>query len=548
MRNLTTMRKNYYTLLLGSFLCIGFNLHAQVGIGTTTPNISAALEISSTTSGFLMPRVALTSTADTATITGAEATGLMVYNTVTIADVVPGFYYWDGAQWVALAGGAGAASWELLGNAGTNPALNFVGTTDAQNLNFRTNNTQVMEITVPNGNNDSQFILGTATSWGTETVPMITFNGDTNTGIWSDGADEFSLGGGGQEFLTIDEGPDVLIVNEDGDNIDFRVEGDTDVNNFVVDASNNVVGVKGYPTAPFVLGIPINTTYYPWEIGSDGNTGTQISMAYYRAGDVTLNPETGGNGYVGYYNNPPGPGVDNDAWGEINSFSFINPSSAEIKRDINVIKENEGLESYIVNDIMAMKPSLYNYNRELDQMDNGMENRYRPAYRLGLIVEDTPDYLLSNNFSGVDIYAVATLSLAGVQHNMKAIKEISAPKTVQDFGSMQLQDSSVWVSFTEDFNGTIPVVTLSSLDQNAALYISNKTAEGFEIRSANGATNITFDWIAMAKNTPKRSVNQTGAVSNRIQNKLAVPQNTKQQIINYYTNLKSSIHSQAVKQ
>ncbi len=37
----------------------GVSLYAQVGFGTTTPN--AALEISSSTDGFLMPRVALSS-------------------------------------------------------------------------------------------------------------------------------------------------------------------------------------------------------------------------------------------------------------------------------------------------------------------------------------------------------------------------------------------------------------------------------------------------------------------------------------------------------
>lgn len=541
------MRKNYFKSILCSLFLVAFSVNAQVGIGTTVPDNSAELDVTSTNRGFLMPRVALTSTLDVATITGAEATGLLVYNTATIADVVPGFYYWNGTQWVALGGGSAIAGWELLGNLGTNAAINFVGTRDAQNLVFRTNNTQVMSVTVPDGNNDTQVVMGTASSWGTEALPMITFNGDTNTGIWSDGADEFSLGGGAQEFLTVAAGPDELIVNEDGDDIDFRVEGDTDVNNFVVDAANNVVGVKGYPVAPFVLGVPINATYYPWEIGSDGNTGTQISVAYYRASDVTLNPETGGNGYVGYYNNPPGPTLDDDAWGEMNAYSFINPSSEEIKRGINVINQDKQVEDYLMNDIMSIKPSLYNYNRETDRMQPGFENRYRPAYRLGLIVEDTPDYLLSNNFSGVDIYAVATLSLAGVQRNMKEINEMKQPKVIQDFGSIQMKGDAVWVSFSENFNGSIPVVTISSMDKNAALYISNKTTEGFEIRSSNGSLNSTFDWIAMAKNPDSKNGSPASNLNASIKNKLEVPANEKQQIINYYSNLKSSLHSQAVK-
>ncbi|NQY07188.1 MAG: hypothetical protein HRT68_13615, partial [Flavobacteriaceae bacterium] len=123
---------------------------AQVGIGTTTPAASAMLDVTSTDQGFLMPRVALTSTLDTATIVGAEVTSLLVYNTATVADVSPGFYYWNGAQWVTL-GGTVSAAWELLGNAGTNPATNFVGTTDAQDLVIRTNNVETLRVTQPDG-------------------------------------------------------------------------------------------------------------------------------------------------------------------------------------------------------------------------------------------------------------------------------------------------------------------------------------------------------------------------------------------------------------
>lgn len=38
-------------------------------------------------------------------------------------------------------------AWELLGNAGTTPATDFIGTTDAQPLAFRTNNVEAMRIT-----------------------------------------------------------------------------------------------------------------------------------------------------------------------------------------------------------------------------------------------------------------------------------------------------------------------------------------------------------------------------------------------------------------
>lgn len=77
-------------------------LFAQVGVGTSTPDASAKLEVKSTNQGFLPPRVALTGTADVSTV-ASPATGLMVYNTATAgtspANVTPGFYYYDGTKW-----------------------------------------------------------------------------------------------------------------------------------------------------------------------------------------------------------------------------------------------------------------------------------------------------------------------------------------------------------------------------------------------------------------------------------------------------------------
>ncbi len=88
-------------------------IHAQIGIGTATPNASAILDVTSTSKGFLQPRVALTGTADTATIT-SPATGLMVFNTATAGSgataVTPGVYYHNGTAWQRVANQAEVAA------------------------------------------------------------------------------------------------------------------------------------------------------------------------------------------------------------------------------------------------------------------------------------------------------------------------------------------------------------------------------------------------------------------------------------------------------
>lgn len=78
-------------------------LFAQVGINTDAPANGALLDINSSNKGMLLPRVALTSTADNTTITPSATVGLLVYNTVIAGalpiQVTPGFYYWNGTQW-----------------------------------------------------------------------------------------------------------------------------------------------------------------------------------------------------------------------------------------------------------------------------------------------------------------------------------------------------------------------------------------------------------------------------------------------------------------
>ena len=109
----------------------------NVGINSTgvAPDNSAALDISATDKGILIPRV---TSAQRAAI-ASPATGLLVYD-LTLSD----FYYFDGVVWSST----GAKSeWKILGNTGTNAATNFIGTTDATDLVIRTTNTEKVRVT-----------------------------------------------------------------------------------------------------------------------------------------------------------------------------------------------------------------------------------------------------------------------------------------------------------------------------------------------------------------------------------------------------------------
>jgi hypothetical protein len=93
------MKKNLTAILLALFVASGYAQGVGIGIA---PDPSAMLDVSSTSRGLLTPRVALTGSTDATTITNGNVTSLLVYNIATVADVIPGYYYWNGSAWINL--------------------------------------------------------------------------------------------------------------------------------------------------------------------------------------------------------------------------------------------------------------------------------------------------------------------------------------------------------------------------------------------------------------------------------------------------------------
>jgi len=85
--------KQFYTFLAAVLFTA--TTFAQVGINIETPDASAALDITSTTGGLLVPRMTETQR-DAIT---SPATGLMVFQT----NGTVGFYYYNGSSWVEVA-------------------------------------------------------------------------------------------------------------------------------------------------------------------------------------------------------------------------------------------------------------------------------------------------------------------------------------------------------------------------------------------------------------------------------------------------------------
>jgi hypothetical protein len=126
----------------------------NIGIGTSTPDASASLEIKSTAKGFLLPRM------NTAAVNAISnpAKGLLVLDTAT-NQLMVNMGTPSSPNWQTIVFKSG---WSLTGNSNINPATNFIGTLDPEPLRFRVNNINAGQI-YPTGFNSS-FGLGALNS------------------------------------------------------------------------------------------------------------------------------------------------------------------------------------------------------------------------------------------------------------------------------------------------------------------------------------------------------------------------------------------------
>jgi len=126
-------------IILGLSICSTAMLAQNIGINSvgSAPDASAMLDVSSTNSGMLIPRVSLVATNNALPVT-APATSLLVYNTATAGSgaiaVTPGFYYWNSSAWIKVID----ASSSSFG-------------TDDQNLTSATLSGTTLQINIENG-------------------------------------------------------------------------------------------------------------------------------------------------------------------------------------------------------------------------------------------------------------------------------------------------------------------------------------------------------------------------------------------------------------
>lgn len=246
------------------------SLQAQIGIGTTTPNASSALDVTSTNSGVLIPRIALLSNTDVTTIP-APAASLLVYNTGFSPN---GYYYWNGTTWVQLATSGASNDWSLVGNTGTTAGTNYLGTTDAVDIRLKTGAIDRWNISHANSGQLQSYSLGSATS------PTFSFQSDQNTGIFSSGTDALDITTGGFARLRFPNVNQVHALSAGTAALPFySFGGDPNTGIFssgadALDFATNGTAKFRIPAADQVHALSLGTAVLPfYTFSADSNTG-----------------------------------------------------------------------------------------------------------------------------------------------------------------------------------------------------------------------------------------------------------------------------------
>ena len=222
------------------------------------------------------------------------------------------------------------------------------------------------------------------------------------------------------------------------------------------------------------------------------------------SGEPTVAPSIGGWGYLG---------TNSVSWYYLYYQNAIAVSRRELKRDIQPL--NKDLYNYALNEIMKMKPSLYKFNNENDELVSGSESKTRYNYHLGLILDETPDFIQDNAFSGIDVYSLSTLNLAGIQAVNSQLQEIP----VTDFGQGRVTANETRINYSDILSKAdvkdIPIVNITPTSPNAKFYIKSQDKNGFVIVSENGP--MTFNWTANAhKNISEKQYDIPASVMSQL--------------------------------
>ncbi len=541
-----------HTGLCVSMLVLSIStLSAQVGIGTTTPNSNALLDVDATVTvgGLLLPRIGLTSTSSTAPLS-AHVAGMLVYNTATSTDVTPGYYYNDGSTWVRVASGGASNEWSLSGNASTTPGTHYLGTSDDNALRFKTVDADAFEISAGNAANRGRL---RAYQNGTATVPVFSWAGDPNTGIYHANPDVLLFSTAGSERFRILANGQLSLNNASpiaGDRFtvtaastEYAINGYTSsstgvygenssgAGNGVFGNSSNV-GIRGYGAHGSIMEAGLDAGYgaIAWNTTSSGANRTGLLVLGQNLSPVSF-ANTGailyGEGYGGTTFASSATGTGFAAVGNAGTTVYALTSGSGIAASgsvtgvygISTATSGSRYGGYFtMNKAGAVSPAAADDPVAILAGYNGVD--YFGGY-----FDGNQDNV--NNGTGSNIgedYAyigvrsgLTTYKVIGTGSNSTLINDLNGNKRVlfspeapeilfEDYGTGKLANGTATIALDPLLSSVIhvspehPLKVFIQLEGDCnGVFVTNKSANGFTVKELrNGTSNVPFSWHIVA--------------------------------------------------
>jgi len=444
---------------------------AQVGVGTTTPN--GALEVSSSISGLVPPRVQLTDINVSAPVInpnggGAPVAGTFVWNILpagtTPNNVASGLYYWDGARWVAFAGSPGGFDWSLKGNSGTNNGTDFLGTTDPEPLVIKVNSVERMR-------------MGT-----TETV-----------------------------------------VNEDAQNYDFRVEGTGETHMFFVDSSDDHVYIRQaspFPTVDMFTSFAAANDFaingYASGQGNAAIYGRHETNATVGNTNVAAGFDGGANGYPIIDGYTIGAGIGGN---EVGALISSNDTSGD---RWGLISRNDDGSGAIGAEARLAGFSTVPRDAGMPGGGGNQSDEFYGGYFTGN--DNNGDYAyVGLNYRGTNYKITGAGSVATIVKDTKGVERIlfcpEAPEILfEDYGVSKLVNGKTTITIDPIFAKNIvvnekhPLKVFIQLEGDCkGVFVTDKSQNSFTVKELSGGnSNISFSWHIVANRIDDKD--ETGKV------------------------------------
>jgi len=447
---------------------IPFSFFAQVGIGTTNPDNSSALEISSTTRGLLIPR--MTFAQRNAIVTPAAS--LLIYQT----NLLNGYYFYNGTNWQRLDSGN---YWQRNGTnlnvANTNDDIVF--SSDETSITFATvsgGSAPMIHMFRGGGNTGNRMLIAHSQNnptWGiqyNDTDDAFNFlrggtkkleidlTGSTPLSIWGT-TDWFDDGGTGQRTARIthanDEGSIVLyknnnvqhrinagfrsVINEQGLDLDFRIESNNNSNTFGIDAGRDVMFAgsnilsltNNGNTMPNGTVIDYVAAFYS-NLHTNG-TAVQMGTTEYIMDSGNLQMSVYGSWLPYYPMGTPAFQLGNAAqrWHSVWSINgVIQTSDITLKKNIKPLQ-------FGLNEILQLNPITYQWKEGFDKTTKiGFSAQELLEIIPNVVVthsyvsedEKKEPVLKKNNKLGVNYSEIIPVLTKAIQEQNKLIKSLEA--------------------------------------------------------------------------------------------------------------------------